>query len=294
MHKYKQHCILQWLVQSRIGLLMTSLVRAASTAGCLAQSDVMGSFTSLRSDPVWSARAGLNMVAPGYNGATSLTQHLNFPQQPSLLPQPWAAAGLAATAAGAQPGVSSGACTEQLFRMDGAGSLYRQMPPGLEASLATAAEWSSANAWDASSAPSWLILSACSRSSREVRCFAPAAFTQEASHSCQGHQRNLLMSGDSACRTLSHCIGLSRLSYSTRLQKSIPGTHAGSRDTCAVQQQRALAPGAAGSRRCGARGSGAAVAGALEGAAGRRRELHGRPAQQRLAAQELCALQVHL
>ncbi|CAL5218475.1 g160 [Coccomyxa viridis] len=108
------------------------------------------------------------MVAHGYNGATSLTQHLNFPQQPSLLPQPWATAGLAATAAGAQPGASSGACTEQLFRMDGAGSLYRQMPPGLEASLATAAEWSSANAWDASSAPSWLILSACSRSSREA------------------------------------------------------------------------------------------------------------------------------
>ncbi len=139
------------------------------------------------------------MVAHGYNGATSLTQHLNFPQQPSLLPQPWAAAGLAATAAGAQPGVSSGACTEQLFRMDGASSLYRQMPPGLEASLATAAEWSSANAWDASSAPSWLILSACSRS-REVRCFAPTAFAP--SHSCHSYQQSLLMSEDNACRRL--------------------------------------------------------------------------------------------
>ena len=112
------------------------------------------------------------MVAAGYNGATGLTQHLGFPQQPSLLQQPWAAAGLAAASGSGQPGAQgAGALGEPLFRVEEPGSLLRRMPPGLEASLATAAEWSSANAWDASAAPSWLILSACGRSSLlQVRC----------------------------------------------------------------------------------------------------------------------------
>ncbi len=139
------------------------------------------------------------MVAAGYNGAPSLTQHLNFPQQPSLLPQPWGTAGLAA--AGAQPSTSSGACTEQLYRMDGAGGLHRRMPPGLEASLATAAEWSSAHAWDASSAPSWLILSACGRSGREVRCFAAPAPAQEPFHGI------LITSGTCLCQEAMHIEG---------------------------------------------------------------------------------------
>ena len=123
------------------------------------------------------------MVAAAYNGATSLTQHINFPQQPSLLPQTWGTAGLAA--AGAQAGTSGGVCSDELFRIDSGGALYRQMPPGLEASLATAAEWSSANAWDVSAAPSWLILSACNGcSSREVcACHAPS---QKASR-CSPH-----------------------------------------------------------------------------------------------------------
>ena len=130
-----------------------------------------------------NACTGVTMVAAGYNGAPSLTQHLNFPQQPSLLPQPWGTVGLTAAAApGAQPGTGSGACTEQLYRMDGAGGLHRRMPPGLEASLATAAEWSSANAWDVSSAPSWLILSACGRSSGQVCCFTAAASAPEPFH----------------------------------------------------------------------------------------------------------------
>ena len=112
------------------------------------------------------------MVAAGYNGATGLTQHLGFPQQPSLLQQPWAAAGLAAATGSGQAGAqSTSVLGEPLFRVEEPGSLLRRMPPGLEASLATAAEWSSANAWDASAAPSWLILSACGRSSLlQARC----------------------------------------------------------------------------------------------------------------------------
>lgn len=117
------------------------------------------------------------MVAAGYNGAASLTQHLGFPQQPSFTQQPWGASLAAAAPGSAQAGGHSGACSEQLYRMDDPGSLSRRMPPGLEASLATAAEWSSAAAWDASAAPSWLILSACSgRSHREVRCDFPRSF----------------------------------------------------------------------------------------------------------------------
>ena len=115
------------------------------------------------------------MVAAGYNGAPSLTQHLNFPQQPSFGQQPWAA-GLAAAAGSAPPGAHPGAWSEYLFRMDDPANLNRRMPPGLEASLATAAEWSPASAWDASAAPSWLILSACSgRSSRQVCHSQPPA-----------------------------------------------------------------------------------------------------------------------
>lgn len=167
MHRRNQYCFLRWPVQSSIASSWHALSELPPLQAATGKVEHL--LIQALPDPTQSGFAGLTMVAHGYNGATSLTQHLNFPQQPSLLPQPWATAGLAATAAGAQPGASSGACTEQLFRMDGAGSLYRQMPPGLEASLATAAEWSSANAWDASSAPSWLILSACSRSSREVR-----------------------------------------------------------------------------------------------------------------------------
>ena len=112
------------------------------------------------------------MVAAGYNGATGLTQHLGFPQQPSLLQQPWTAAGLAAASGSGQAGVqSTGALGEHSFRVEESGSLLRRMPPGLEASLATAAEWSSASAWDASAAPSWLILSACGRTSLlQARC----------------------------------------------------------------------------------------------------------------------------